>query len=83
MTAPRISATFWQNATPGHGCIVTTEGELGQVKIQIEKRGDYWELVLDSDDARQLIFSLHRTILDALQRGNGYEDSARGKGIAK
>ncbi|HFD87706.1 MAG TPA: hypothetical protein ENJ35_08525 [Gammaproteobacteria bacterium] len=51
------------------GCTVCCSGDYGTVSIQVQGDGQNWDLVLEPAEARQLIFDLHRAVMDALKEG--------------
>ncbi len=57
------------NNTMTDGCTVRCSGDYGSVSIQVQSNGHDWDLVLDPAEARQLIFDLHRAVMDALKEG--------------
>jgi len=57
------------NNTMTDNCTVSCSGDYGSVSIQIQGDGKDWDLILDPVIARQLIFDLHRAVMDALKEG--------------
>lgn len=51
------------------GCSLTCSGDYDSVSIEVRGCGKSWDLILDTDEARRLIFRLHRAVTEALTVG--------------
>jgi len=56
------------NHTIMEGCTVSCSCDYGSVSIEVQDNGQDWDLILESAEARQLIFDLHRAVMDAMKK---------------